>query len=103
MSSPGYQIQLTSSVADCSNQGHVYVWNLRINPPANDGYDHRSLDDINSAGVDAKFPALDNIKPLSETILHEVRAGQVREEEEGEKKKIKRTSNHAERAAHAHL
>ncbi|PMD63191.1 uncharacterized protein K444DRAFT_626931 [Hyaloscypha bicolor E] len=69
-----YQIQKTADVADCSDQAHVYVWPARINPPidGSDGYDHRSLSEINSQGIDLHFAALDTIKPLSETIFHEV-------------------------------
>jgi hypothetical protein len=61
-------------VADCSDQAHVYVWPKRINPPTDgsDGYDHRFLRDINSQGIHPNFAALDTIKPLSETIFHEV-------------------------------
>ncbi|KAH8744097.1 hypothetical protein BGZ57DRAFT_960599 [Hyaloscypha finlandica] len=70
----GYQIQMTADVADCSDQAHVYVWPTRINPPTDgsDGYDHRSLSEINSQGIDPNFAALDTIKPLSETIFHEL-------------------------------
>ena len=73
-SGTGYQIQMTADVADCSDQAHVYVWPTRINPPTDgsDGYDHRSLSEINSQGIDPNFAALDTIKPLSETIFHEV-------------------------------
>jgi hypothetical protein len=78
-SGAGYQIQMTSDVADCSDQAYIYVWSTRINPPSNDSYDHRALDDINTQEIDPGFAALDNIKPLSETIFHDIRVDLLRD------------------------
>lgn len=63
---------MTSGVADCSNQAHIYVSSNRVSPPENDGLDHRSLGDINANGLLDGFTALDQLKPLSETIFHEL-------------------------------
>jgi len=58
-------------VADFSKQAHVHVSKRRWDPPANDGYDHRSLDTIIADGL-LEFTALDRLKPLAETIHHEL-------------------------------
>ncbi|KAI1739994.1 hypothetical protein F4680DRAFT_466146 [Xylaria scruposa] len=58
-------------VADFSEQAHVYLNPKRVNPPANSVYDHRSLNDIRSNGLNEGFNALDTLKPLAETIFHE--------------------------------
>lgn len=64
---------MTSDVANFSDQAHIFVADNRINPPASgDGYDHRALGDINAHGLNPEYAALDTLKPLSETIMHEV-------------------------------
>ncbi|KAI1081984.1 hypothetical protein F5B20DRAFT_588091 [Whalleya microplaca] len=68
----GYQIQLTSGVADCSNQAHIYVSSTRVSPPKNGPLDHRTLAEINANGLLEGYTALDTLKPLSETIFHEL-------------------------------
>ena len=44
----------------------------RWNPPANDGLDHRPLDTVNKDGLPDGYTALDQLKPLSETVFHEL-------------------------------
>jgi hypothetical protein len=72
---------MTSDMADCSDQAHIYVWSTRINPPSNNSHNHRALEDINTQEIDPGFAALDNIKPLSETIFHDVRVDLLRDSE----------------------
>lgn len=59
-------------VADYSDQAHIHINNKRWSPPLHSPLDHRALDVVNSNGLDASKPALDDLKPLSETILHEL-------------------------------
>lgn len=59
-------------VADYSDQAHIHVNNKRWSPPLHSPLDHRALDVVNSNGLLATHPALDDLKPLSETILHEL-------------------------------
>lgn len=74
---------MTSDVADCSDQAHIYVLSKRINPPTDgsDHLDHRNLDDINSQGLHPDYAALDSLKQLSETIFHEVGLDLLRDSE----------------------
>lgn len=61
-------------IADYSSQTHIYVSKNRWAPDLESTrkLDHRPLDVVNRNGFDPSFPALDNLKPLSETILHEL-------------------------------
>lgn len=68
----GYILKLLGGDADCSNQAHIYVSGKRVNPPAGDNLDHRSLDTVNKDGLLTDMTALDQLKPLSETIFHEL-------------------------------
>ncbi|XXG94043.1 hypothetical protein Hte_000294 [Hypoxylon texense] len=63
---------MTDGVADCSNQAHIYVSSRRVNPPASDGLDHRTLADVKADGLKGGYTSLDQLKPLSETIFHEL-------------------------------
>ncbi|KAI1362201.1 hypothetical protein F5Y08DRAFT_312641 [Xylaria arbuscula] len=62
----------TGDVGDFSNQRHIYVSKKRWDPPANDGLDHRFLDTVNQDGLKEDYTALDRLKPLSETVFHEL-------------------------------
>ncbi|KAK8052447.1 hypothetical protein PG993_003832 [Apiospora rasikravindrae] len=73
-STSGFKIQLPGDdnfVADFSRQAHVFVSKKRWDPPS-DGLDHRSLATIHKDGLLEGKTALDHLKPLSETILHEL-------------------------------
>lgn len=59
-------------VADYSGQAHIHVNSKRWSPPLRSPLDHRALDVVNKNGLDATKPALDDLKPLSESILHEL-------------------------------
>lgn len=59
-------------IADYSDQAHIHVNSKRWSPPLHSPLDHRALDVVNRNGLDASHPALDDLKPLSETILHEL-------------------------------
>ncbi|KAK8080949.1 hypothetical protein PG997_008767 [Apiospora hydei] len=70
----GFKLKLPGDanfVADFSKQAHVFVSKKRWDPP-NDGLDHRSLTTIHKDGLLEGKTALDHMKPLSETILHEL-------------------------------
>ncbi|OTA95915.1 hypothetical protein M434DRAFT_28411 [Hypoxylon sp. CO27-5] len=69
----GYRMNISPGlVADCSNQAHIYVNPTRVNPPPNTPYDHRSLDLVRREGLKSGYTALDTLKPLAETIFHEL-------------------------------
>ncbi|KAI0188048.1 hypothetical protein EV127DRAFT_471569 [Xylaria flabelliformis] len=69
----GYKQDLPNGdVADFSNQAHIMVSKKRWDPPANDGLDHRPLDTVNQDGLLDGYTALDQLKPLSETVFHEL-------------------------------
>ncbi|OTA62900.1 hypothetical protein K449DRAFT_433820 [Hypoxylon sp. EC38] len=69
----GYRKQMNHGlVADFSNQAHIYVNPTRVNPPPNTAYDHRSLDLVRREGLKRGYTALDTLKPLAETIFHEL-------------------------------
>ncbi|RYP21065.1 hypothetical protein DL765_002472 [Monosporascus sp. GIB2] len=73
--SHGYRVPIGArehDVADCSNQAHIFVHPTRIDPPAGTKHDHRPLGDIRAFGLKEGFTALQDLKPLAETILHEV-------------------------------
>nr|XP_036576689.1 uncharacterized protein CTRU02_13454 [Colletotrichum truncatum]KAF6783464.1 hypothetical protein CTRU02_13454 [Colletotrichum truncatum] len=59
-------------IADYSRQTHIHVNSKRWDPPQRSPLDHRALDVVNRDGLRQSHPALDNLKPLSETILHEL-------------------------------
>ncbi|KAJ8127626.1 hypothetical protein O1611_g6010 [Lasiodiplodia mahajangana] len=69
----GYQLKLPDGeIADFSNQAHIMINKKRWDPPSNDGLDHRPLGTVNSAGLLEGYTALDQLKPLSETVFHEL-------------------------------
>ncbi|KAI0440357.1 hypothetical protein F4803DRAFT_553176 [Xylaria telfairii] len=69
----GYQKELTNGyVLDFSNQAHIMVSKKRWDPPSNDGLDHRALATVRTHGLLDGYTALDQHKPLSETVLHEL-------------------------------
>jgi hypothetical protein len=69
----GYQDTLANGdVADFSDQAHIMINKKRWDPPANDGLDHRPLDTVNTDGLLDGYTALDQLKPLSETVFHEL-------------------------------
>ncbi|KAE9363335.1 hypothetical protein N431DRAFT_475492 [Stipitochalara longipes BDJ] len=69
----GYKQTLPNGdIADFSNQAHIMINKKRWDPPANDGLDHRPLDTVNADGLLAGYTALDQLKPLSETVFHEL-------------------------------
>ncbi|KAI0452150.1 hypothetical protein F5B21DRAFT_354841 [Xylaria acuta] len=69
----GYRNDLPNGdVADFSNQAHIMINKKRWDPPANDGLDHRPLDTVNQDGLLDGYTALDQLKPLSETVFHEM-------------------------------
>jgi hypothetical protein len=58
---------------DVSNQAHVFIASKRLSPPANTVYDHRPLTEVKRLGLREGYGSLDSMKPLAETIFHEVR------------------------------
>ncbi|GAW16079.1 hypothetical protein ANO14919_055020 [Xylariales sp. No.14919] len=69
----GYKLDLPNGdVADFSDQAHIMVSENRWNHPKNDGLDHRPLSIVNSDGLRDGYTALDQLKPLSETVFHEL-------------------------------
>ncbi|KAI1743326.1 hypothetical protein F4680DRAFT_445202 [Xylaria scruposa] len=69
----GYKQDLANGdVADFSNQAHISISKNRWDPPTGDGYDHRSLDQVNQDGLLDHFTALDQLKSLSHTVFHEL-------------------------------
>ncbi|KAF2200686.1 hypothetical protein GQ43DRAFT_472477 [Delitschia confertaspora ATCC 74209] len=57
---------------DTSNQAHIFISNERLNPPAGTDRDLRSYEDIVKNGLDDKHHKLEEIKPLAQTVLHEL-------------------------------
>ncbi|KAI3335684.1 hypothetical protein F4824DRAFT_510894 [Ustulina deusta] len=85
----GYKLKLPNDeIADFSSQGHILVNKKRWDPPANDGLDHRPLATVNSDGLLDGYTALDQLKPLSETVFHELMhvVGGTEEPNSGRKK-----------------
>lgn len=63
---------VNGDTADFSKQAHIMVSKKRWDPPANDGLDHRPLATVRTDGLLDGYTALDQHKPLSETVFHEL-------------------------------
>ncbi|KAF2281484.1 uncharacterized protein EI97DRAFT_368108 [Westerdykella ornata] len=57
---------------DTEGHGHIYIAENRRRPPTNTFRDVRRYPDIVRDGLDPRFTALENIKPLAQTMLHEL-------------------------------
>ncbi|KAH8164210.1 hypothetical protein CIB48_g4018 [Xylaria polymorpha] len=85
----GYQLEMVNGdTADFSKQAHIMVSKKRWDPPANDGLDHRPLATVRTDGLLDGYTALDQHKPLSETVFHELMhvVGGTAEPKSGKKK-----------------
>lgn len=57
---------------DSAHLGHIYIAESRRRPRTDNKFDLRSYDDIIKDGLDNDHHKLESIKPLAQTMLHEV-------------------------------
>ena len=57
---------------DTSGMAHIYIAQNRRHPPANTDRDLRRYPDIVKDGLDGKHNFIENIKPLAQTMMHEL-------------------------------
>lgn len=69
----GYRADVrTGGHADMTSQKHIFIADKRLNPPSNSRLDHRTIMDISNQGFKPGHYSLDSLKPLSETVFHEL-------------------------------
>ncbi|KAF2661765.1 hypothetical protein K491DRAFT_647027 [Lophiostoma macrostomum CBS 122681] len=57
---------------DTSSYSHIYIEEARRRPPASTQRDLRRYPDIVSGGLDKRYTYIENIKPLAQTVMHEL-------------------------------